>query len=481
MTPSPAASPVPPRTGEAAPPTLPTPTPTPPPRAATTPLAHPTAVSPPTSPHPPSPTPPARARTDPSEHPAAASSGPTARRLGQCEPLTTPDPHPPTTPSSGARIPLVEHPTAVSSDGDTHPPAPTPPLRAGEDGFGHGVAGSFDEAWGKVEATLDRAGAVSPRAAARARERLRRVLAPVAASEWPEIAGRFSRLTTTKHPVELAWTSRDTGLRWTAEVAPPEVANDRRLLLAAALAGLDPALTSTIVELQAGAPLRWGAWLSGRHEEPEPAATRSAGVVGASAERTMTASAKPSAAGLTASSPAATSDAGLDRAKVYAELPPGARLQTLVDHPVLRSAGMRWRMVGANPDGSVELYGGLDRPDEADLLAFEQATLGSSGRLLRAVRALTGAPELARPSGLSVVFAPSGRPLALTWFAQATALFADDAATVEALVRATPDPVPAALLRALAAGGGPRRHVVPVGVGIAVDDSTWVQAGVLPH
>lgn len=114
-----------------------------------------------------------------------------------------------------------------------------------------------------------------------------------------------------------------------------------------------------------------------------------------------------------------------------------------------------------------------------DVRAFEEVTLGSSGRLLAAVRALTGAPELARPSGLSVVLDPPGRALALTWFASARGLFPSDAATLAALAARCTDGGRRAALAALVPVGlaAPRRAVVPVGVGVAVDGSTWVQAG----
>lgn len=264
------------------------------------------------------------------------------------------------------------------------------------------------------------------------------MLAPLARSEWPEVAYRSSRLTPDGSPVELAWTTRDPAVRWTAEVAAPEVPSTDRWTLAAARAALPAGTVAAVAGLQRRAPLRYGAWLGGRHDED-----------------------------------------GNDRFEVYAEVPPGADLRPLVDHPVLRQCALRWRMVGASPDGRLELYAGIDRPDDMDLRAFEQVTLGSSGRLLAAVRELTGAPELARPSGLSVVLAPVDQPLAVTWFASARGLFASDAATVTALTDRCTDPRGRAVLAALVPVGlpAPRRAVVPVGVGVALDCSTWVQAG----
>lgn len=303
---------------------------------------------------------------------------------------------------------------------------------------GTAVAGTRPAALAALAATLSRLVTVAPVGARRAQAVLDGVLAPLARSVWPEIAYRSSRLTPDRSPVELAWTSRDPAVRWTAEVAAPEVASSARLALAAARASLPDATVAALAGLQRGGPLRYGAWLGGRHDED-----------------------------------------GTDRFKVYAEVPPGTDLRLLVDHHVLRQWGLRWRMVGASPDGSLELYAGIDRPQDVDLLAFEQVTLGSSGRLLAAVRDLTGAPELARPSGLSVVLAPRGQALAVTWFASAKGLFPSDATTVATLTARCADHRQRAALAALVPGGhpAPRRAVIPVGVGVGLDGSTWVQAG----
>lgn len=303
---------------------------------------------------------------------------------------------------------------------------------------GAAVAGGRPAALAALAATLTRLATVAPVGAGRAQAVLDEVLAPLARSAWPEIAYRSSRLTPDRSPVELAWTSRDPAVRWTAEVAAPEVPSSARLALAAARASLPDATTARLAGLQQGGRLRYGAWLGGRHDED-----------------------------------------GTDRFKVYAEVPPGADLRRLVDHPVLRQWGLRWRMAGASPDGSLELYAGIDRPEDVDLLAFEQVTLGSSGRLLTAVRDLTGAPELARPSGLSVVLAPTGQALAVTWFASAKGLFSSDATTVAALTARCADERQRAALAALVPADhrAPRRAVIPIGVGVALDGSTWLQAG----
>ena len=62
--------------------------------------------------------------------------------------------------------------------------------------------------------TLSRLRGVVPDATDEATAWLEHVLAPLAASQWPEAAWRFSRLTNTGMPVEFAWSSRDAAVRW---------------------------------------------------------------------------------------------------------------------------------------------------------------------------------------------------------------------------------------------------------------------------
>ena len=86
-----------------------------------------------------------------------------------------------------------------------------------------------------------------------------------------------------------------------------------------------------------------------------------------------------------------------------------------------------------------------------------------------------------RPSGVSLVFAPDGAPLAITWFSFAKALFASDEATVQALVSRAADPGASALLTALA-GGRPdgRIRCGMVGVGVGAVGDPWLQVGLRP-
>lgn len=318
-----------------------------------------------------------------------------------------------------------------------------------------------------VQARLQALRRCQPELADRARRRLGLVLRPVLATAWPEIALGFSRLTNTGMPLEFAWSSRETALRWTAEVAAPEAPDAGRLRRAAELAGpgLDPGPWAA---LQAGAALRYGAWLGGRH--------RGDG----------------------------------DAAKVYVELP-GGRLPPAWRgrHPLLRSPLPAWRMAGLGPDGGVEFYARVQEVDATLLHATAAASVGHGDAWLDTIAALTGQRVLPRPSGLSVAFDAGGTPRGLTWFVFAKALFRDDEAAAAALRRHAGTPSARALLEALearveAAGaeesitGLPRasgraaasaastasskarwRHGM-IGVGLDAAGATWVQAGLRP-
>jgi hypothetical protein len=91
-------------------------------------------------------------------------------------------------------------------------------------------------------------------------------------SPWPEVAWGFSRLTTSRHPVEFGFSTATDTLRLTLEVAGPDV--PERLRLDAALellarlgtAGPNPARIGAWRGMQAGTALRWGCWLSLRQQ-----------------------------------------------------------------------------------------------------------------------------------------------------------------------------------------------------------------------
>lgn len=321
--------------------------------------------------------------------------------------------------------------------------------------------------------TLTRLDAAGTDGVERARSRISEVLSRVTDSDWPEVVDRFSWLTNTGIPFEFAWTSRDAALRWTAEVAPPEYRNHRRLALAGELAfGTDGNVADTLswlAEQQTGQRLRFGAWLGVRHRSTA------------------------------------------DEHKVYAEVPeqPAADLALrlgLAPHAAVRTVGLRSRMVGVLGDGSLELYTRSTDLDQRAVRGLELSTFAREDRLWPSVRELVGGERLPRPSGVSIVFAPNGEPVALTWFSFAKALFSSDGATVAALAGRTSSGPSREVLTALA--GDPKRRVDPegrvpatspleidgvsgqapgrrwhcgmVGVGVAGAGEPWFQVGMRP-
>lgn len=290
-----------------------------------------------------------------------------------------------------------------------------------------------------VESMLSRLAGPLPGPARDAAHWLRRALAPIAGSVWPEAAWRFSRLTCTGFPVEFAWSSRETAVRWTADVASPESSEHGRLEIAAAcVPGGDGIDLAPWLRLQRGARLRYGAWLGMRHAD---------GTVG----------------------------------KLYAELPATTALPDAHRHPLLRADGLAWRMVGLNVDGSREYYGrGLALDLAAVTSLADVVSGGEGGHLRERLRAITRGQELPRPSGISLTLGADGTPLAITWFTFAKAVFRDDAEAT-ALLRTLGEDASRDVYDALAAGDddGAWRHGM-VGAGIDARGSAWLQCGLRP-
>ena len=297
-----------------------------------------------------------------------------------------------------------------------------------------------------VGATLDRLAPLLPGAVAAARAALRPQLGLVGRSVWPEVAWRFSRLTNTGLPIEFAWSSRETALRYTVEVAPPEAPDPGRLALAARQLGWPhdplPALAPWLA-LQQGQELRFGAWLGARFSSAGPAT------------------------------------------KLYADVPPGAALPDALPaaQPWLRSPSLHWRMAGLNADHSLELYAQSADLDRRRLLDLGQGLFGTpvpGAALSRHLDLLCGGQDLPRPSGLSVVFGGDLRPRALTWFCFAKAVFRDDEQVRQTLLSAV-DGAPAAVYAALAAGPADGRwRNGMVGAGVDAGGSGWLQCGLRP-
>ncbi|MEO5852250.1 MAG: hypothetical protein ABIQ15_07030 [Nocardioides sp.] len=301
----------------------------------------------------------------------------------------------------------------------------------------------------QLEGSLARIGRHLPIEAASARSAITEVLGPVLATRWPALATRFSVLTNTGLPVELAWASADEAVRWTAEVGPPELPESARAGVAAHVARH---LTGADIDvhpwraLQRGQRLRYGCWLGVRHR-------------------------------------------GTDRAaKLYVELP-APRAEAVPVPPdgiaVLLTCGRLvddavWRMAGLNADGTVELYARAPRLDD-EALACLATLLPERRPLLDAVARLLPVPGLPRPSGFSITLDQRGAVVALTWFCFAKSIWGDDARACRALRSHAGSPGSLALYDELAQGApdGRWRHSM-VGAGCDAGGRAWVQAGLRP-
>lgn len=286
-----------------------------------------------------------------------------------------------------------------------------------------------------VARALDRVEPILPVETARARARLADTLSPITQSVWPEISHRLSLLTNTGIPVEFSWSSRHTALRWTAEVAGPEVPKADRLAIASRLAGVD---AGWLEDIQAGRHLRYGAWLGGRH------------------------------------------DGHSDELKVYGELPSGVSALAPLRHPVLDDLDVQWRIGGVASNGTIELYG-RGNIDRAVIDRCERIAFGTTGGLPDAAAQLLGHPELPRPALLSVAIDGDGGVEALTWFGFAERLFPGLDESLAALERSCPDERRMQLLRALAAGTDDGQwRMGLIGARLAAAGSTSVQAAIRP-
>lgn len=139
-----------------------------------------------------------------------------------------------------------------------------------------GVAGSRSVCeWAAGRPALERAIRLferqSPALAERAGAALEIILEGVCCSRWPEVAWEFSRLTGGGFPLEFTFSSADETIRYVAEVAGPELAEAERLRRAGQLItrlGMRPlpdTVISSLSRIQSAGPLRYGAWIGGRH------------------------------------------------------------------------------------------------------------------------------------------------------------------------------------------------------------------------
>lgn len=152
---------------------------------------------------------------------------------------------------------------------------------------------------------------------------------------WPDVAWRFSELMRGGGPIEFVFSSSDSALRYTVEVAGPELPNHSRLDAACALMmrlghAPPPAdLVQAWRSLQADSSLAWGTWLGVRHDR-----------------------------------------AG-ERAKIYVETPPGTRSPIAPLSVLSPLPGSRLQMIGYEPSrGRAEVYFCKAPAERADLEAL---------------------------------------------------------------------------------------------------------------
>jgi hypothetical protein len=247
--------------------------------------------------------------------------------------------------------------------------------------------------------------------AARARAAVRRCLAGVRASAWPDIAWRTSGMSGGGFPMEISCSWTSDLVRYTTEAAGPEVDPAARLAPAAALVhelgGTPPpaGLVSAWARAQTGTALRFGAWIGARH------------------------------------------DAGGDRFKLYAEMPspsgaaelgpalarppgrgpeaPAPRLMLVGYEPAAARAEVYYKCLGLGACGTRALLEplGLDHrePELAELL---DQLMGRPAR--GALERLEVGVSLSAPDG-----APVDRA---TLYLRAALLFAGDAGARERLL-----------------------------------------------
>lgn len=277
-------------------------------------------------------------------------------------------------------------------------------------------------------------------------------LAGTRQSIWPEIAWCTSSLTPGGYPLEFAWSSADPAIRWTAEVAGPEVSLDTRLAEALRILRVlgQPVALPDVLDGQAGHGTRFGAWLGGRHRGSE------------------------------------------DRYKLYLELataPGWSLVRDLLPEAVAGAIPGRttWRMAGYTADtGIVEIYGRVAHQEiweierllttcGLDPVPLVSLTSDLAGPALRD-RALPGT------TGLSLAIDPGGAVVAGGWFALARHLLGHDRVAARAISdmiarQGWRGDLYAALVADLPSDG---TRVGMVGAGVDIAGRPWLQVGCRP-
>ena len=218
-----------------------------------------------------------------------------------------------------------------------------------------------------------------------------------------------SELTGDGFPVEFVFSSLDTAVRYTSEVAGPGLAPGQRLRCACDLLGaLGQPAAFPLPTLQEGcAGLRWGAWIGGRHTSAS------------------------------------------DRYKLYAEAPesltPAARSE--LDHALggyrtlLESHAYVLRMTGFDPaSGNLEFYfyGRAMEPQELRKLLFFSGLASQEEDFFSLLEEASQHPARLRlpgtQHGLSVSLGRGGDVETFTFFVFARSLFGTDISTRSSLL-----------------------------------------------
>ncbi|MFC5700234.1 hypothetical protein ACFPVX_02975 [Cohnella faecalis] len=313
-----------------------------------------------------------------------------------------------------------------------------------------------------IEIAFERYRAESPEPAKRAAAALKRLLAGVERSLWPEVAWQFSSLTGDGFPVELAFTSTGEAIRYVVDPSGPEIDSSMRLRRALAvieeLRGTNSSATTErirpsfagagdfyshaerLLRIQSsGGGLAYGAWIGGRH------------------------------------------DSDGDRFKLYAEVPQGSSTEAdewvrsvLGDRPLLLGRPPILRMVGLEPDsGRIEWYFRVERMEPWEISRI----MGMLGKSEQGEQLLGLVEEFAERSvatslpctrnGFSISTDANGAPSVFSLFCLAKRLAGGDGR------------IRGKLLNIAARRGWPLKHYEAISAPLADREGTRTKHGIL--
>ncbi len=300
-----------------------------------------------------------------------------------------------------------------------------------------------------LDAALTRLRPIAPKASRRASRALGAALAGMRRSRWPEIAWRASSLTNTGYPVEMSWSSRDSSVRWTSEASGPDTPETERLGSALQVLGglgVETGVPDWLMP-RPGKPLRFGAWIGGRH------------------------------------------DGERDRYKLYVDMAGTELPAELLRPSILHAIPSRviWRMAGIDGEaGTVELYGRVRKPEIWEIERLLVRCGLDASAVVDLASHLTGRScedyLLPGAAGLTLTTL-KGRLVAAGFFVQAGPLLGGDEAVSRKLRElAGRYGWDTAIYEAVLGNGAPDkpgRHGM-VGFGVAEDGKPWMQVGLRP-